>query len=426
MKKLTTSLANDFISAHGGCSRRDFLSKGLAGLGMSAALPALLQNTSLAMAAESLQSDAEQHPNRILVVVELTGGNDGLNTIIPYGHDAYYQARPSLGVRKGQVLKLNDEFGLDSQFLGLHRIFMDGKIATIHGCGYENSSQSHFKSMEFWHTGRPWQREFFGWAGRTADAMQPEPVDSIIVNLGTAQSLAVRSRIHAPIVFQDPNRFTRNGLNSSEKELIGAMNQAENSANSSLAFLRGASKAATASSARIKRACQEYRTTMNYGGGSNLSSDLRNIAALIAGGFQTKIYYANIGGWDTHSDQAAGRDATIPNLDDSLSGFLEDLKRIGRADDVAIMVFSEFGRRVQENASGGTDHGTAGPMFIIGEKVKGGFYGEHPSLTDLDNGNLKVTTDFRRVYATMIKEWLGFDDTKTILNGDFETFKTFA
>jgi uncharacterized protein (DUF1501 family) len=425
MHRFTTPPVDELISAHGGCSRRDFLSKGLAGLGMSAALPALLQNTSLAMAAEALQSDAEQHPNRILVVVELTGGNDGLNTIVPYGHDEYYRARPTLGIRKGQVLKVNDEFGLDPQLLGLHRLFMDGKIATIHGCGYENSTQSHFKSMEFWHTGRPWQREFFGWAGRTADAMQPEPVDSIIVNLGTAQSLAVKSRIHAPIVFQDPNRFTRNGLNSSEKELVGAMDEAENSANSSLAFLRGASKAATASSARIKRACQEYQTTMNYGGG-NLSSDLRNIAALIAGGFQTKIYYANIGGWDTHSDQNAGRGTVVHNLDDSLSGFLEDLKRMGRADDVAVMVFSEFGRRVQENASGGTDHGTAGPMFIIGEKVKGGFYGEHPSLSYLDNGNLKVTTDFRRVYATMIKEWLGFDDAETILKGDFETFNTFA
>ncbi len=425
MHRFTTPPVDELISAHRGCSRRDFLSKGLAGLGMSAALPALLQNTSFAMAAEALQSDAEQHPNRILVVVELTGGNDGLNTIVPYGHDEYYRARPTLGIRKGQVLKVNDEFGLDPQLLGLHRLFMDGKIATIHGCGYENSTQSHFKSMEFWHTGRPWAREFYGWAGRTADAMQSEPVDSIIVNLGTSQSLAVKSRIHAPIVFQDPNRFTRNGLNSSEKELVGTMNEAENSANSSLAFLRGASKAATASSARIKRACQEYQTTMNYGGG-NLSSDLRNIAALIAGGFQTKIYYANLGGWDTHSDQNAGRGNPVQNLDDSLSGFLEDLKRMGRVDDVAIMVFSEFGRRVQENASGGTDHGTAGPMFIMGEKVKGGFYGEHPSLTDLDNGNLKVTTDFRRVYATMIKEWLGFDDTETILNGDYETFKAFA
>lgn len=425
MHRFTTPPVDELISAHRGCSRRDFLSKGLAGLGMSAALPALLQNTSFAMVAEALQSDAEQHPNRILVVVELTGGNDGLNTIVPYGHDEYYRARPTLGIRKGQVLKVNDEFGLDPQLLGLHRLFMDGKIATIHGCGYENSTQSHFKSMEFWHTGRPWAREFYGWAGRTADAMQSEPVDSIIVNLGTSQSLAVKSRIHAPIVFQDPKRFTRNGLNSSEKELVGTMNEAENSANSALAFLRRASKAATASSARIKRACQEYQTTMNYGGG-NLSSDLRNIAALIAGGFQTKIYYANLGGWDTHSDQNAGRNNPVQNLDDSLSGFLEDLKRMGRADDVAIMVFSEFGRRVQENASGGTDHGTAGPMFIMGEKVKGGFYGEHPSLTDLDNGNLKVTTDFRRVYATMIKEWLGFDDTETILNGDYETFKAFA
>jgi len=425
MHRFTTPPVDELISAHRGCSRRDFLSKGLAGLGMSAALPALLQNTSFAMVAEALQSDAEQHPNRILVVVELTGGNDGLNTIVPYGHDEYYRARPTLGIRKSQVLKVNDEFGLDPQLLGLHRLFMDGKIATIHGCGYENSTQSHFKSMEFWHTGRPWAREFYGWAGRTADAMQSEPVDSIIVNLGTSQSLAVKSRIHAPIVFQDPKRFTRNGLNRSEKELVDTMNEAENSANSALAFLRRASKAATASSARIKRACQEYQTTMNYGGG-NLSSDLRNIAALIAGGFQTKIYYANLGGWDTHSDQNAGRNNPVQNLDDSLSGFLEDLKRMGRADDVAIMVFSEFGRRVQENASGGTDHGTAGPMFIMGEKVKGGFYGEHPSLTDLDNGNLKVTTDFRRVYATMIKEWLGFDDTETILNGDYETFKAFA
>ncbi len=227
-------------------------------------------------------------------------------------------------------------------------------------------------------------------------------------------------------MFQDPDRYTRDGLKRSEKGLLGTMSQAENAANASLAFLRSTSKAATASSDLIRTTCQEYQTAVNYGGGGNLSGDLRNIAALIAGGFQTKIYYTSIGGWDNHSDQAANRQMPVAILDDGIGGFLEDLQRIGRADDVAIMGFSEFGRRVEQNASGGTDHGVAGPMFIIGEQVTGGFYGEHPSLTDLDNGNLKVTSDFRRVYATMIKEWLGFDDTRTILKGDFDTFETFA
>lgn len=186
------------------------------------------------------------------------------------------------------------------------------------------------------------------------------------------------------------------------------------------------SRTATTGAALVRNACAEYRTLIDYGSDNDLTLDLKRVAGMIAAKLPTRVYYVGQGGYDHHASQAGAHQTLLLYLSDALRGFLADLKRIGRADDVAVMVFTEFGRRVQENASKGTDHGTATPMFVLGKKVKGGFHGKHPSLTDLDGGNLKMTTDFRSVYATMIREWMGYDDTRTLLKGDYPTLGLFS
>jgi len=191
--------------------------------------------------------------------------------------------------------------------------------------------------------------------------------------------------------------------------------------------VRHVSGNAADSSQFVKEACARYETPIDYGfAAQGLGRDLKRVAALISAGMLTRVYYVNFAGFDTHTNQLITQRQLLLYVGDAIRGFLADIKRIGRADDVAVMMFTEFGRRVKENASGGTDHGTSSPMYVFGHPVKGGVYGKHPSLTDLDEGNLRMTTDFRSVYATLIKEWMGLEDTKSILNAEFPTLDLFA
>ena len=410
------------------CSRRTFLARGLYGIGVGAALPLLLDRTSAALAAQARQgSSIEKHPERILVVVELSGGNDGLNTVVPYGDTAYYRARPKLAIPERDVLKAADGFGFHPSMVGFERLFKDGRLAVIHGCGYEHPSLSHFSSMGFWHTGVPNGGEALGWLGRLADEGYAPSARNVIVNLGNSQSPAVRSRRHSPLVFQDPSRLRRDGTDD-ERHLMTALMHERETANPALQFLASTAQNAEQSGDFVRRATSGYRTTVDYGIGGGLGGNLQRVAALIAAGMPTRLFYLAYSGnsFDTHVQQADLHSRLLMYSADALRGFMEDLDRIGRANDVAVMVFTEFGRRVEENGSLGTDHGTATPMFVIGRGVRGGFHGQHPSLTDLDDGNLRMTTDFRRVYATMINEWLGYDDTQSILKGTFQPLGLFA
>ncbi len=410
------------------CSRRDFLVRGLYGIGVGAGMPLILNRTAAALAAEALEgTGVEKHPNRILVVVELSGGNDGLNTVVPYGDPAYYGARPKLGIREKEVIRIADGFGFHPSMVGFERLYKDGLLAVVHGCGYEHPSLSHFSSMGFWHTGVPNGGETLGWLGRLADHTYDAAARNAIVNLGTVQSLAVRSRQHSPLVFDDPARFRREGTDD-EKRVLDELSRARTSSNAAIEFLASTAQNATESSELVRHAAATYRTSVDYGVGGGIGNNLQRVAALIAAGFPTRLYYVTYGGnsFDTHVQQADLHRRLLMYTADAVRGFMEDLKRLGRADDVAVMMFTEFGRRVEENGSLGTDHGTATPMFVAGAGVKGGLFGRHPSLTDLDDGNMKMTTDFRRVYATMIKEWLGYDNTELVLKGRFEPLGMFA
>ena len=401
-------------------TRRDLLRAGMYGVGVTAgALPLpLFAQTGAALAAQG------KIDGKILVVLELSGGNDGLNTLIPYGDDAYYKHRPHIGIPKKEVRPIDDHFGFSGGMAGFERLYKDGNLAVVHGCGYENPSFSHFSSMAYWHTAAPNSGEQYGWVGRLADTIAPEAPPNFIVNIDTHQSLAVRSRRHVPVVFDDPNKFSRESF-FDENAVFKANPDNGKVSNPAREFLLDTARSAKSASALVQEAWSKYHSPVDYG---IVGLDLPKVAALIEAGMPTRLYYTAYrnNAFDTHVFQNDVHQRLLTYASDSVSAFMKDLKRIGRDNDVIVMAFSEFGRRVPENVSLGTDHGAANLMFVAGNQVKGGHYGQIPSLAKLDEGdNLLHTTDFRRVYATMIAGWLGHTDTRELLNGDFQPFDMF-
>ncbi len=402
-------------------NRRDLLKAAMYGVGVSAASrPSPL----FAQAVASLASQGKTD-GKILVVLELSGGNDGLNTLVPYADDAYYKLRPKLGIPAKDVRKIDDHFGFSGGMAGFERLYKNGNLAIVHGCGYDNPSFSHFTSMAYWHTAAPNSGEEYGWFGRLADKMDPKNAPNFLVNIGARQSLAVRSKMHTPVVFDDPNRFSQEKFFAESEVLDSAPSSTPGDLNPTRQFLLDTARSAKDASALVREAWSKYRSPVDYG---VVALDLPKVAALIEAKMPTRLYYTSYrnNAFDTHVFQGDLHKRLLTYASDSVAAFMKDLERIGRADDVVVMIFSEFGRRVPENVNLGTDHGTANMMFVAGKAVKGGHYGTVPSLTKLDAGdNLVYTTDFRRVYASMISGWLGLGDTKPLLNGDFATFPLF-
>jgi uncharacterized protein (DUF1501 family) len=402
-------------------NRRDVLRTGITGLSMAASTA--LRVGVFGRAAAALAADAESN-GKILVVLELSGGNDGLNTLVPYGDDAYYKHRPKIGLAKKSLRPIDDHFGLNRGMVGFERLYKDGKLAIVHGCGYDNPSFSHFSSMAYWQTAAPNSGEQYGWVGRLSDTIAPDAPPNFLVNIDSHQSLAVRSRRHVPVVFDDPNKFTRDSFYD-ETAVLKSAPDAGKVSNPSRQFLLDTARSAKDASALVQEAWAKYHSPVDYG---IVGLDLPKVAALIEAGMPTRLYYTAYrnNAFDTHVFQNDVHQRLLTYASDALAAFMQDLKRIGRADDVVVMAFSEFGRRVPENVSLGTDHGSANLMFVAGNKVKGGQYGTPPSLTALDPGdNLIHTTDFRRVYGTMISGWLGHRDTTELLNGTFQPFEMF-
>jgi len=363
--------------------------------------------------------------NRILVILELSGGNDGLNTLVPYGDDAYYRHRPRIGIRPEKLRRIDERFGFNPGMAGFEGLYKDGRMAVVHGCGYAQPSFSHFTSMAYWHTGAPNSGEETGWVGRLADAIDPQSTPNFIVNIDEAQSLAVSARNHVPVVFDDPERFGRKGLYQT-RPLLDQVSDAPHDANPSRRYLLDVAKSAREASQLVRDAWTKYKTPVDYG---IVPVDLPKITSLIAAGMPTRLYYTSYrhNAFDTHVQQPDLHQRLLTYVSDAVAGFMKDLQRIGRADDVVILVFSEFGRRVPENTSLGTDHGTANHMYVIGKPVKGGHYGTPSRLDVLDEGdNLVFTTDFRRVYASVIEGWLGYRDSRKLFSGNFETFPIFG
>ena len=404
-----------------GVSRREVMRLGAGGLGFGlfggiGPVPRVLSQASRAAASST--------SGRILVVFEWFGGNDGLNTIVPYGDAAYYKHRPTIGLKERDLLKIDAHFGLHKSMQGMKQLYDDGKVAIVHGVGYDQPSFSHFTSSSFWHTAAPNSGNEYGWLGRTASALDPAGTRAdLIVNISDSQGLAVRAEHHVPLVFIDPTRFQRAAF-AQEKAALEALGAPLDAVGDLHRYVREVSRSAAQASDVVRAAWSKYKGRDNP---DLRLLDLDKVAALIEADFPTQLYYVPLRNslFDTHVNQASPHDRQLLYCSDAIAGFFQEMERIGRADDVVMYVYSEFGRRVPENTSLGTDHGTAQVNFVIGNAVKGGFYGTPPSLTELVLGdNLATTTDFRQVYASLIDGWLRVDAAK-VLGRKFDTLGLF-
>jgi uncharacterized protein (DUF1501 family) len=394
-----------------GWSRRNFL-RVTAGSGLALAgnVPSFLGQLSAAQPKEN---------DRILVVFQFSGGNDGLSTIVPHGIDDYYKARPRLVIPKNQVLKIDDKIGIAKSAAPFKEMYDDGNATIIQGVGYENPNRSHFVSMDYWHTGvNTGPVPATGWIGRTVDALDPDGDETrAILHIGTARNLAVEGAKHRPISFREADNFGWAGPKDG-KAAFERMNKQEKGGAGPLDFIRKTAVDAVAASQQIRRAVRDYRSPIKWpsgpGGPTKAARDLRTVAALINSGFPARVYYVSQGGFDTHFGQKNVHSGLMTEWSQAAKAFHDDLVRLKQDHRVLMLTFSEFGRRVKENFSQGTDHGVAGPVFVYGTPVKGGVIGDHPSLTDLDKGDLKSSTDFRSVYTSIARDWMGVDPAKVI------------
>ncbi len=370
-------------------SRRSFL-KGALAFPAAAALPGLFARAAWAAGAG----------DEVLVLVRLDGGNDGLNTVIPFADDLYHRARPGIGVR--EPMKLDDTIGLHPALGALRGAWDDGALAVVQGVGYPNSSRSHFTGTDIWHTAFTTVPErWSGWAGRALDRMDEGEVPALQLDPAPLSLALTGERVVVPAV-ADAESFRVRG----NKELLAALvARPRDSATAEQVRRSGASAYKTAE-----------RLEKSLGSGdpagypdTDLARRLWQIARLVEGGLPARVYAVRLSGFDTHSRQAAAHAVLLKTLGDALAAFQADLKAKGLDKRVLAMTYSEFGRRVEENRSLGTDHGTAAPLFVMGGRVKGGLKGAHPSLADLDEGDLKHHTDFRQVYATVLDRWLKAD-----------------
>ena len=401
-------------------SRREFLQSSLAMVSACGTVPAFLNSTGNALAAPYENSTVKNLPgipeDRVLVVIQLSGGNDGINTVIPFGSSTYYDVRPRIAVSAHEVLKLDtaDGIGLHPAMSGFHKMVQQGNAAIIQGVGYPNPNRSHFVSMDIWHTGTELENgNGTGWIGRAMDSAQHSESSMPVIALGKEAPSATVGKRHKPVSFQQPNlfRFTGRDLHEAIATEYDRANRAgvlpstsDPDGHSNAAFLMRTSLDAQLASDRIRAAVARQPEAEWPGGG--LAGQLRMIAAMIRAELPTRVYYAAMGGFDTHANQPGGHSNLLSQFSEATAAFYREMQAIGRAQDVMTLAFSEFGRRVAQNGSNGTDHGAAGPMFLMGPMVQPGLRGQHPSLTNLDRGDLIYNTDFRSVYAGVLQDWM--------------------
>jgi uncharacterized protein (DUF1501 family) len=406
-------------------TRRRFLQSTLG----SSALVALGYDVPGFLARTALAAASDGGGERVLVVVQLSGGNDGLNTVVPFNDPAYAAARPQLAIPASQVVTVNDRIGLHPALAGFGKLLEARRLAIVQGVGYPNPDRSHFRSMDIWHSARPdLATPTDGWLGRSVECLDGAVGRDVpALHLGAEQlPLAlVSGRVPVPSVATLDNFRLRTESGALPPEALAQLASTAAPGEPPLAdFLRRTTLAAYQSSTQVQAALQEESSPVEYPG-LGLAQKLRSIAGLIDAQLATRIYYVSLDGFDTHANQAAAHAALLGELGSSLAAFYEDLAHRGQADRVLTLTFSEFGRRLAENASAGTDHGAAAPMFLAGSGLAGPVVGEHPSLTDLDDGDPRFHTDFRQVYAAVLQSWLGCDPA-TVLGGQFEPAKVLS
>jgi len=352
--------------------------------------------------------------NKVVVVLQLSGGNDGLNTVIPFRNDLYYKARPGIGIDKGKSLSLTDEVGLHPALNGFKELYDDGSLGIINSVGYPNPDRSHFRSMDIWQTASP-STEYWnsGWLGRYLDAQCAgcdKPTQAIEID--DVLSLSMKGNSMNGIAVKDPRRLYGTANEKFFRDVLKSRSM--ETGEQSVDYLYK-TMAQTLSSAdyifkqsRIHPSSAEYPNT-------ELGKSLKTIASLILSEINTKVYYVSLGSFDTHINQAAQQQRLFTQINDAVKAFVKDLKANSRFDDVLLFTFSEFGRRVSQNASGGTDHGTANNMFLVSGGLKQkGVINAMPDLNDLQEGDLKYRVDFKSVYATILNKWLNADAAKIL------------
>lgn len=400
--------------------RRTFLQGGL-GL-LSLALPA---SELIALAAQSVAAAPRVPGGKILVVVQLAGGVDGLNMVIPYADDAYLKARPQIGIKPKDALQLTDKIALHPSMSELQKMYKAGSLAIVQGVGYPEPNRSHFRSIEIWQTAEPRKVKESGWLGRYLDLTCSEKtrmenifpainVDPILPKTLSAERVIVPS-VNNISTFT----FKGNSDRDAQLEVFNDIYRDFKLPRPYIHQLRDIGLNTTKASDYMNDLVKKYKSTVDYPN-NGFGKSMKFIAQLITGGVNCQLYNVTLGGFDTHTNEQRQHDTLFRQLSQGINALYSDLAAAGLDKDVVLMTFSEFGRRVAENGGRGTDHGTALPMLIAGPSVQGGLVGDHPSLTDLDSGDLKYKIDFRCVYATLLDKWLGAS-SKQVLGDKYDT-----
>lgn len=334
-----------------------------------------------------------------VVFIQLNGGNDGLNTFIPFENPAYYTFRPKIAIAKNEVIGKNQGMGFHPALSGLAQIQQNGDLTVIQNVGYPEPNRSHFRSQEIWQTATP-SNEYAteGWLGRYLDLQCKDHNPTAAINIDSIDNLALKGKEPNTITVKDPNRFKVR----TDKETAAKLSD-----NPQLDFVRKIADSVTEGSDEIQKALSKTSADTSYPK-TGLAKNLEWISRLIKGNLNSKVYYTSLNGFDTHDNQLEIHQRKLQEVNDAVYSFYSDLKKAGLLQQVTIVIFSEFGRRVKDNGNG-TDHGTAAPLFVIGGQNKGQIIGQNPNLSDLDNGDLKFETDFRSVYASLLQQKFQFD-----------------
>lgn len=403
-------------------NRRTFLTRTLQGsslLALGGVVPQFLANTAWA---------AEVGKDSVLVVIEMTGGNDGLNTVIPYADDVYQKARPTLRFKKDKVIKVDEYIGLHPAMKSFGTMLQNQSLAVVQGVGYPNPDRSHFESMDVWQSADPLRKVGTGWLGRSATDLQDKKGNVPVVQLGPNRlPLALQGSAAGVVSINNEQTYLLDmGSGSPDRKqarrkLIQDLAEpgADAKTEDLLQFIQRRQVQTYETLDRLREALKEDKKDTTNVPPTPLGQKMALIARLIAKGFGTRVFYVMIDGFDTHSGQAEVQAGLLTELSDAVNFLFTKLKESGNDKRVLAMTFSEFGRRVHENGSKGTDHGAASCLFVAGPSVKSGLITKHPSLADLDAGDLKHNTDFRRLYATLLDKWLKVP-SHTVLGSKFE------
>lgn len=408
-------------------SRRDLLQTTGAVVPVGMFLPSVFSKAIDQMGRQTLYGAPGQVTNaRTLIIVQLAGGNDGLNTVIPYADGLYRDMRPVIGVPDSQVLPLSDKVALHSDLAGLKQLYDQGKVAVMQTVGYDNPSLSHFQAMDIWETADPELQRRDGWLSTLVEGKvdaNGHPIGSLSLGPQLAPALCCSPTPPPTInnlagykLLPDP-QFPKTA--ATREDALVRLYQSYQAPAPYAALLEATADEARLSSATMQQLGAGYQPAIAYPQ-TPVAQGLKLFAATLKAGVGLRLGYVVLGGFDTHSAQLNQQPRLLRQLGDALNAFYRDLEAQGLDKDVLTMTWSEFGRRVQQNASNGTDHGTAAPLFLVGSGVKGGLYGDPPDLGNLDNGNLRHSIDFRSVYATVIERWLQAD-SKSVLGGTYPT-----